>query len=360
MKFQLCLRRLVALCGNFAVAGMAVACFSGLALAQSPTSPDKSKAVAEVNGQSIYEGDFSPTVQMQLRHIHDEEYKLKKQAIEAMMSAKVLENEAKKKNITVDKLLETEVDSKVPDPNPDEIAAYYKAHQSQIGKSFDDVKLMLGPALKGMEVQRARQKYARDLLMQAEADNEAVLLLHPPTVNVSIDPGRVRGNENAPVTIVEFADFGCPYCRQAESTISQVLAKYPREVRFAYRDYPVTSLHPNAEIAAEASRCAAAQGRYWEFHDFLFANPDKQSQAALLQEAGALHLDDKKFNACITSGQYKSQIQQDLQEGMRAGVRGTPAFFVNGVFLEGAQPVEAFDRLIKQDLPQSVSSTSAK
>lgn len=360
MKFRTCLRCLIARCGYPVVACIAIACFSAAAFAQSAPTTDKSKPVAEVAGQPIYEGDFSPSVQMGLRHIHDEEYKLKKQAIEAMMSEKILENEAKKRNTTVEKLLETEVDSKVPDPTPDDVAAYYKDHQSQIGKSFDDVKLMLGPALKGMEVQRARQKYAKDLLVQAEADNEAVLLLHPPTVNVSVDPGRVRGNENAPVTIVEFADFGCPYCRQAESTISRVLTKYPQEVRFAYRDYPVTSLHPNAEIAAEASRCAADQGKYWQFHDFLFANPDKQSQAGLMQEADALHLDDKKFNACLASGQYKPQIQQDLQDGMRAGVRGTPAFFVNGVFLEGAQPLEAFDRLIKQDLAQSASGASDK
>jgi protein-disulfide isomerase len=335
---------------SFSVACVASACLCGSAVAQTAPSPETRKVVATVAGEPIYADEISASAQLQLERLRQEEYKLKKQAIEALMSQKVLAAEAKKQGASVEKLLESEVDAKVPEPTPDELTAYYKDHQSQLGKPFEDIKMMLGPALKSMKVQQARQAYARDLLSRAEGNNDAVLVLRPPTVRVSIDPARVRGNPNAPVTIVEFSDFSCPYCQKAELALTEVLAKYPGKVKLAYRDYPLRAAHPNAQSAAEASRCAADQGKFWEFHDLLFLNPDKQDRTALLDDAHSLELDGKKFESCLSSGQYKPQIEQDLQDGMKAGVRGTPAFFVNGVLLDGVQTPEALERIIKEEL----------
>jgi len=335
---------------SFCLACIASANICRSSVAQTAPALETRKVVATVAGEPIYEDEFSASAQLQLQRLRQEEYKLKKQAIEALMSQKVLAAAAKKQGTSVEKLLESEVDAKVPDPTPDQLTAYYKDHQSQIGKPFDDIKMMLAPVVKSMMVQQARQAYARDLLSRAEEKNDAVLLVRPPTVRVSIDPARVRGNPNAPVTIVEFSDFSCPYCQKVELALTEVLAKYPGKVKLAYRDYPLRSAHPNAQSAAEASRCAGDQGKFWEFHDLLFANPDKQDRTALLDDAHSLQLDDKKFESCLSSGQYKAQIEQDLQDGMRAGVRGTPAFFVNGVFLDGVQPAEALERIIKEEL----------
>ena len=172
----------------------------------------------------------------------------------------------------------------------------------------------------------------------------------PPKIEIAADPSRLRGDPKAPVTIVEFSDFSCPFCRKAEAIIAEVLAKYPGQVKLGYRDFPLETLHPQAELAAEASRCASDQGKYWEYHDLLFDSQDKQTSDALLDDARTLNLDDQKFAACLSSGSYKAKVDQDIQMGSRAGVVATPGFFINGRFVNGAQPAAAFEKIIDQEL----------
>jgi protein-disulfide isomerase len=128
------------------------------------------------------------------------------------------------------------------------------------------------------------------------------------------------------------------------------MAKYNGHVRLAFRDSPLRSIHPQAQIAAEASHCAAEQGKFWKYHDLLFANQTKLNAADLIEYAKTLNLDDKQFDSCLKSGKYKATIDKDAQEGADAGVSGTPAFFINGVFLNGAQPAAAFEKLIDTEL----------
>jgi protein-disulfide isomerase len=160
------------------------------------------------------------------------------------------------------------------------------------------------------------------------------------------------------VTIVEFSDYECPYCRQVEPTVKQLLAKYGDQVRISYRDYPLTAIHPQAMIAAEASRCALEQGKFWEYHDQLFAAP-KLDKDALIEYARNLKLDDKQFGSCLSNQKYKADIEKDEQEGRKAGVNGTPAFFVNGVVLSGAQPQDAFTRVIDDELGRKTNRPTA-
>ncbi len=126
--------------------------------------------------------------------------------------------------------------------------------------------------------------------------------------------------------------------------------KYDGKVRLAYRDFPLQQIHPQAQMAAEASRCAAEQGKFWEYHDLLFANFGKLDKAALLEHARGLPLDEGRFESCLSSGKYKAEMQREGREGTAAGVNGTPAFFVNGVFLNGAQPAAAFEKVIDEEL----------
>ncbi len=175
-------------------------------------------------------------------------------------------------------------------------------------------------------------------------------LLRPPRVEVAYDPARLRGSATAPVIIVEFSDFQCPYCRQVQPTLKNLLAKYEGQVSVAYRDFPLRGIHPQAQLAAEASRCAGEQGKFWEYHDLLFANLDKLNRAGLVEHARTLKLDEKQFDSCLSSAKYKAQIEEDLQEGMRAGVTGTPGFFINGIFLRGAKAQAAFERIIQTEL----------
>src|SRR3984957_19734638 len=320
--------------------------------AQSIEVTKKNEPIATVDGQIITEDDLAPFVQGQLRPLRDQEYQIKKKALESLISQKVLEAEAKKKGLTTDKLLEQEVDSKVPEPSDVEINAIYAVQKDQINRPLEEVKSQLQQNLKRAKIQIARQEYSARLREQAKV----AVLLSPPKVQVNIDPKRVKGNPKARVMIVEFSDFQCPYCGQVEATLKSVLAKHEGTVALAFRDMPISQIHPFAQGAAEAARCAGEQGKFWEYHDLLFADQGALHRSGLIAKAAKLQLDPQQFETCISSEKYKSQVQQDNQEGMRAGVSGTPGFFINGVFISGAQPEAAFDKIIEEQLALNTSA----
>jgi protein-disulfide isomerase len=163
----------------------------------------------------------------------------------------------------------------------------------------------------------------------------------PPIVvaNVSADDDPFWGPADAPVTIIEFSDFQCPYCaRFVTETLPQIKQTYEGKVRFVFRDYPLSQLHENAEKAAEAADCANEQGKFWEYHDKLFSNQSALDVASLKSYASQLGLDTGVFDQCLDSGKFAQEIQKDIQDGDSYGVQGTPAFFVNGRLVEGALP----------------------
>ncbi|PYV18918.1 MAG: hypothetical protein DMG21_03390, partial [Acidobacteria bacterium] len=160
------------------------------------------------------------------------------------------------------------------------------------------------------------------------------------------------GNPNAPVTIVEFGDFECPYCGDAEKSLEAVQAKYGDRIRFVFRHYPVWALHPYAEKAAEASECAADQGKFWEGAKKLYDQQADLSDPALLRYAQEMGLDMSKFKSCLASGEMAKRVRRDYDDGMAVGVRRTPTFFIGGKMAEGALDVSQFSQLIDQALAQ--------
>jgi protein-disulfide isomerase len=170
-------------------------------------------------------------------------------------------------------------------------------------------------------------------------------------VDVSVDDDPSLGPADAPVTIIEFSDFQCPYCSRFQTeTFPQIIQNYGDKVRFVYRDFPLTNLHQYALKAAEASECADDQGAYWKYHDLLFQNQSALDDASLKNYAASLGLDTAAFNQCLDSDSTMSEIQKDYQDGITAGVQGTPAFFVNGNLIEGAQPYSVFQAAIEAAL----------
>ncbi len=175
-------------------------------------------------------------------------------------------------------------------------------------------------------------------------------------VDVSADDDPVLGKNNAKVTIIEFSDYQCPFCKRfRDQTFDQIKTKYidTGKVKLIYRDFPLDSIHPQARPAAEATECADEQGKFWQYHDLLFQKQDEWSitgASAFKQYAKDLSLDGNKFNDCFDSGKYKKEVQKDLDDGVAVGVRGTPAFFINGQSLSGAQPFAAFEAIIEQAL----------
>lgn len=154
--------------------------------------------------------------------------------------------------------------------------------------------------------------------------------------NVSVDDDPWRGTEGAPITIIEFADFQCPYCSQGTSIIDRLFEEYEGQILFVYRDFPIQRIHSDAFKAAEAANCAGEQGQYWEMHNLLFANQSSLDDDSLKQFALNLGLDGQSFNDCLDSNRYENEIRHDFDEGLSYGVGATPTFFVNGHVVLGA------------------------
>lgn len=168
-----------------------------------------------------------------------------------------------------------------------------------------------------------------------------------------MDDDAVMGDSNAPVTIVEFSDYQCPFCKRfRDQTLDQLKAEYidTGKAKFIYRDFPLTSIHQYAQKAAEATECADDQGMFWEYHDIVFANPSALDVTSLKQHAATLGLDAGEFGECLDSGKHAGEVSKDLSDGQRAGARGTPFFLVGNTVLSGAQPIEAFRSAIDAQL----------
>jgi protein-disulfide isomerase len=329
---------------------LAVACSAQTAPQARPGDP-----IAIVAGKPIYERDIVASVAPRVLQLREQEYELRRQVLEDLIRQKLIAVEAKKRGISPEKLLEQEADSKVAEPTDAELRGYYLAVKDHLKQPFDQVKAELRATVKQLEIQQARRGYEDSL----RANASVVVLLRPPTVEVSYDPARVRGDPNAPVTIVEFGDFQCPYCQRAQAALRDLLAKYKGRVKLAFRDFPLRPIHPQAEIAAEAARCAGAQGKFWEFHDALYADQSKLSQPDLIATAQRLGLDGNSFRSCLADGKFADQVDQDVQAGTRLGVDATPTFFINGALLQGAQPENKFEEIIDSELAAAKSRKPA-
>ncbi len=172
-------------------------------------------------------------------------------------------------------------------------------------------------------------------------------------VQVSVDDDAVKGDANAPITIIEFSDFQCPFCKRFfDQTLPQIDEKYIKtgKAKLVYRDFPLTSIHEFAAKAGEGAECAREQGKFWEFHDRLFQRQEELKVEDLKKHAADLGLNTVTFNQCLDSGKYTSEVDKDLNEGVTAGVTGTPTFFINGVKVVGAVPFSQFEQIIEAEL----------
>jgi protein-disulfide isomerase len=273
-------------------------------------------------------------------------YMARRATIEEIVANRLLDAEAKARGIDRPTLVEREIASKAPVPTDNDIMAWYQANPARVnGASIDQVRTPIRNLLieDRMDVARAT------LVESLKTKTTVSILLEPPRVEVA-DGGRpARGSASAPIEIIEFSDFQCPFCQRANPTVEQVLKTYGDKIKFVYRHYPLPN-HPNARPSAEAAACAQVQGKFWEYHDRLFADPSKLADADLKAHAAAIGLDTATFNTCVDNRQQKAGVDKDVADGEAVGVTGTPAFFINGRALEGAQPFESFKRVIDEEL----------
>ncbi len=272
-------------------------------------------------------------------------YEARRGALEQLIADHLLDEHSRARG--VDRAtVESEMTAKVVEPTELDVAAWYQANQARVqGASLDQVRGPIRQLLQNERQITARQQYLDAL----KGKTKVAIDLEPPRTEVAAAGRPARGPDRAPVEMIEFSDFECPYCLRAYETVMRVLKTYGDRVRFVYRHYPLPN-HPHARPAAEASACAAEQDKFWPYHDRLFANPTKLSDADLKQHAAALGLNVQQFNACVEGRKYQALVDEDLKAGAAIGVTGTPAFFINGRALSGAQPFEAFARVIDEEL----------
>jgi protein-disulfide isomerase len=235
----------------------------------------------------------------------------------------------------------------------EDVDSFYQANRARLKKGDEaEVRARIREYLQNQKLSTRRQAYLQSLRSQARV---VVHLKAPPVVRVEVGVGGApfRGPAAAPVTIVEFSDFQCPYCKQVVPTLAQLLSRYGERVKLVFRDFPIDSLHPQARKAAEAARCAHDQGKFWEYHDALFAGSPNASAEQLKTYAQQVGLDVPSFERCLGSRTHTAAVQKDVEEGTRLGVTGTPAFFVNGELLSGAQPLERFVQVIERELARA-------
>ena len=314
-----------------------------------------SDALADVDGAAITSEEVEKSLAGQLSKLEEQIYTLKRQKLDALINEKLLEKEAAKRKLTVPALLDAEITAKVGLVTEQEIEKFYQEKKAQIKGEQAQVREQMRAFLQNQKLAAKREEFLASLRSQAKiVDN-----LKPPAaarVEVSVDGAPFRGPANSPVTIVEFSDFECPFCQRAHPTLMQLLEKYAGKVKLVYRDFPLESIHPQARRAAEAARCANDQGKFWDYYDTLFTESPKLAPDDLKRYAAQAGIDVKKFDDCLLGGVHKTALQKDIDEGTRLGVTGTPAFFINGRPMTGAQPLEAFARIIDEELARATAS----
>jgi protein-disulfide isomerase len=303
--------------------------------------------VARVGARAITAAELDAAAARRLIEVRTREHELKREALEEMVEAELLRQEAARRGVTVEALVESEVTGKASPIGEWDVTAYLSAHEAEFkGRSDAEAR---GEAARRLREERLAQRRFGFLAALRTRTPASIVPLSPPRVTVEVTGAPSRGPENAPVTIVEFSEFQCPFCRRVLPTIRDVEARYQGRVRLVFRHYPL-SRHKDAPRAAEASECARDQGRFWEMHDRLFANAERLSAPDLKQHARAIGLDGTAFDACLDSGRHQDRWRRDLADALSYGATGTPMFFVNGRLVSGAQPFAVFARVIDEEL----------
>ena len=299
--------------------------------------------VAEVNGQKLTRAELVQKQAAKLLQARYQYYFAEREALDQLIDGRLLESEARRENLSVEQLLQQEVTSKVKDPTELQLQVYYEGMHTKEpfaairGKILDSAR-------------QVRQTRARDAYLQTLRDRAGVrIALVPPEAEAALDNAPRRGPQDAPIVIVEFADYECPYCQRIHPDLKKLQVEFAGKVSLAFKDFPLP-MHPHAEKAAEAARCAEEQGQFWNFHDMLFENQQKLELAQLKEYAHALKLDAARFDQCLDAGEQAAAVRKDFAQGQRLGLTGTPSFFINGHFLSGAVKYSTLREIVEQQL----------
>lgn len=307
-----------------------------------------SPVVASYGDKVIRQAEVDAKAADELVKLQEEIYDLRVETAERIAIEALVAEAAKKEGKSEDEWLSAKLEEGAPAPSEADMKRLFEQVKGRLpeGVGYEDVKPQLAQAVS----RELKAKRATELFEQLKkAAKFSVALAAPPHLRKNVEAiGPSRGNAQAPITIVEFADFQCPYCSRAAATLEKVVGAYQGKVRVVFRHFPL-SFHEKAPKAAEAGACADEQGKFWEMHDALFESQELEPDA-LKAQAQKLGLDAAKFDECLDSGRTAALVKRDMAAGQKAGVTGTPAFFINGRVLSGAQPEDEFHKVIDQEL----------
>lgn len=308
--------------------------------------PPASPVVATVGSRTITLREVEQAVALPLSQMEQQRMQLLQQGVQRIVDEELLASEASRKGLSVTQLVDDASQSETIARLAD-IPAPVRQVAGQPGQAR-----AAAPDLQ----QQARIRQAILVSLRRKADIHVTLpapALPILVVDSDDDPG--IGPETAPITIVEFSDFQCPYCQRSVSVLKELRRIYGDKIRVVYRDYPGPN-HPLAAAAAEAAQCAGGQGKFWEYHDALFERQTAGKGWDFLALATDLGLQREAFDSCLKSGRFREEVTKDLQDGLKLGITSTPTFFINGRPMVGAQPLAAFQTIIDNLLSQQVHS----
>ena len=266
-------------------------------------------------------------------------------ALQELVWQRLLEREAERTGATTTAVL-AGVDETAEPVGEQDVKTFYERNKARIRGSLEQSSGQIRAYLERQARQRARNAFFAALELRFAVEYR----LAPLRYDVAADGFAAIGPPDAAVTIVEFSDFECPFCARFLPTLERAKQEYAGKLRVVYRHFPLSSIHPRAQKAAEASLCAADQGKFWELHDLMFAEQQALAVSDLKEKARRLGLDGAQFDRCLDEGRHAEAVREDFRDGEALGVSGTPALFVNGRFLSGAVPFESLAELIDDEL----------
>ncbi|HKG23120.1 MAG TPA: thioredoxin domain-containing protein [Blastocatellia bacterium] len=296
------------------------------------TAAERARVLATVNGKPITSGDVEDSLKPLIYDVQEQIYNLRKTQIDLKVNDTLLEQEAAKKKVTTRALLDAEVAPKIKAVTDEDAKKFYDENMSRINGEYEPVREQIKEYLKQQEERKVLGDYAT-ALRKASAVTVSLPEPEAPSYKIDTEGQPWKGAEKAEVTIIEFTDFQCPMCAKTHPILDELVKEYNGKVRLVVRDYPLPQ-HENALKAAEAAEAAREQGKYWEFVSLMFENQKELGVDKLKEYAARLGLDRKKFDEGLDSGKFATQVQKDLQEGLKIGVNSTPSVYVNGVMIK--------------------------
>ena len=325
-----------------AVALLAIASGPVAVSAQTPTP------AAKIGDEVITLQELEWALSVQLNDMDRQRFGVIWRKLDEMVLDRLMRKEAARQGIPVEQVMVKAFEGKDLTVTEAEVADYIKKYRSTFPKQMNEADY---PNQARIYLQDQKEADVRDaFLKQLRSQGQVTVLLKEPSlirVPVSADKGFVRGAPDAKITIVEFTDFHCSFCKQASATLKQVLADYKDRVKLVFRDYPAD---PEGRKAHEAARCAGAQGKFWEYHDLLFERSPQLGADDLKAYAKEIQLDEAAFGQCLDSERHRAEVNSDIGEGRKFGIRGTPTFYINGLPLVGSHPAANFKRMIEGEL----------